>query len=78
MTKLQRLCDELELTVLIDGGDAPPARRERRYALIWTEDRSAGISGSVITPWFASREALEAYCEAHYERIIEEGAPEVV
>jgi hypothetical protein len=75
MSKLQQLCDELELTVLIDGGDA---RGQRRYALIWTEDRSAGISGSVVTPWFASRQALEGYCEAHYQRIIEEGAPEVV
>lgn len=77
MKTMQDLCAELDLAVMTDVAEDPSSGESVDvYAVGCAGDLEAGIGGFTVTPWFTSRRSLAAYCEAKYEQIIEEGAPE--
>jgi hypothetical protein len=70
MSALKALCSDLDLVILTDTPDSHDPS-STCYALGWCDDTKAGIRRARVMPWFISREALERYCDHHFESILD-------
>jgi hypothetical protein len=71
-----KVCEHLGIEILHDFAELEDGKQTPLFALGQYPELAAGLRGFQVTPYFASLEELESFCERHLDRFLAIGEDE--